>query len=86
MVPDAMLPKMEVVLTPRAKDGHVLESTVNGDIEAFDDYFQKLGNEPLSKSERAIIKTYLHYKLLGPLSGSHASVSGASDTDPSNAR
>lgn len=44
-------------------DSKKLEEAVDADIVAFDEYFQKeLKNEPLVRSERAIIKTYLHWK------------------------
>jgi hypothetical protein len=39
-----------------------LELAVNEDIRAFDDWFRELGNDPLTKSEVAAIKTYLWYK------------------------
>jgi hypothetical protein len=42
-----------------------LEANVNADIQKFDDFFQSLGNQPLVPFERAIIKTYLHYKIKG---------------------
>lgn len=46
-------------------DKERLEGAVDTDIAAFDDYFQKmLGNEPMVKGERAIIKTFLHYHLV----------------------
>ena len=50
----------EVVLDPS-----VLEAAVDADIVAFGEYFQRelKNDEPLSKSERAIIKTYLWFKL-----------------------
>lgn len=43
-----------------------VEGTVDQDINAFEQYFQGLGNDSLMGPERAIIKTYLHYKLFGP--------------------
>lgn len=43
--------------------GADLEQAVDEDIAEFDRYFQgALQNEPLVFSERAIIKTYLHWK------------------------
>jgi hypothetical protein len=43
-----------------------IEQLVDADIDAFDEHFQGLGNEPLVKAERAIVKTYLAYKLFKP--------------------
>ncbi len=40
-----------------------LESTVDEDLLRFEEYFRGLGNDPLVRSEKAILKTYLHYKL-----------------------
>lgn len=40
-----------------------IEASVDRDIESFDVWFQTLGNSPLSRPERAIIKTYLGFKL-----------------------
>jgi hypothetical protein len=42
-----------------------LEVDVDADIKAFGEYFQSLPNDPLVGSERAIIKTYLHWKMKG---------------------
>lgn len=43
------------------------EPLVNQEIERFDRWFQsELGNEPLVRSERAILKTFFFYKLRGP--------------------
>lgn len=41
----------------------VPEKVVDADIESFNKWFQGLGNDPLIKSERAIIKTWLAWKL-----------------------
>lgn len=44
-------------------EGAELEAAVDEDITRFDEYFQReLGNDPLVKSERAVLKTYLWYK------------------------
>lgn len=55
---------------PAHEDDHVkdpaqIEQVVDADIAKFDAYFQTLGNDPLVRSEKAIIKTFLHYHLLG---------------------
>lgn len=50
-------------------DMKVAEVVVDQDIEAFNTYFEGLGNDPLVKSERAIIKTYLHWKMKGDRDG-----------------
>jgi hypothetical protein len=43
-------------------EGEELEAVVDEDVERFNEWFQGLGNGPLVKSERAIVKTYLAYK------------------------
>lgn len=47
-----------------AEPNQLLEAAVDADIVAFGEYFQRelKNDEPLSKSERAIIKTYLWWK------------------------
>jgi hypothetical protein len=45
------------------------EKTVDEEIAAFDAWFQSRGNQPLVKSERAILKTYFWYKLRGEKNG-----------------
>ena len=40
-----------------------LEALVDADIVAFDRYFQSMGNDPLLKAEKAIIKTYMFFQL-----------------------
>lgn len=43
-----------------------LEKVVDGDIDKFDVWFQKtVGAEPIVRSERAILKAYLWYKIRG---------------------
>jgi len=39
-----------------------LEAAVDADIAAFDAWFQRRGNEPLVRSEVAILKTWLFWK------------------------
>lgn len=46
-------------------DNPDLEADVDEDIKKFDAYFQSLGNDPMVGSEKAIIKTYLHFKIKG---------------------
>lgn len=48
------------------QNNQAVEKAVDADISVFEQYFQSLGNESLMGVERAIIKTYLHFKLLGP--------------------
>jgi|HubBroStandDraft_1064217.scaffolds.fasta_scaffold265773_3 hypothetical protein len=55
-----------VVAQEDPSDSKELERIVDVDIAAFDTYFQGLGNDPLSRPERAIIKTFLHWKVKGP--------------------
>ena len=40
-----------------------LEETVDNDIDQFNESFRRMGNEGLVRSERAILKTYLGWKL-----------------------
>ena len=40
-----------------------LLAAVTEEISEFDKWFQSLGNQPLVKSETAILKTYFAYKL-----------------------
>lgn len=55
--------KVSIVVTGTT----TVEQAVDADINAFDEYFRKLGsNDPLMMVERAIIKTYLHFKIYGP--------------------
>lgn len=39
------------------------EKVVDKDIEDFNEFFQTLGNGPIVRAEKAIIKTYLAWKL-----------------------
>ena len=44
--------------------GKELESVVDEDLKAFEEFFcKKLGNNRLADPERAVIKTYLWYKM-----------------------
>jgi hypothetical protein len=42
-----------------------IEPAVGEDLRAFETWFQGLGNDPLVRSEVAILKTYLYWKLRG---------------------
>jgi hypothetical protein len=53
--------------------GDELLSVVSTDVKAFDEFFQTLGNNPLVRSEVAIITTYLHWKIRG---ADHGKASG----------
>lgn len=44
------------------KQGEEKLAEVNEDLVKFDEWFQKLGNEPLAESEKSMIRTYLAYK------------------------
>lgn len=44
------------------EEGQLLEQTVETDIRAFEEWFRSQGNDPLVKSEWAILKTYLFFK------------------------
>jgi hypothetical protein len=42
-----------------------IEALVDADVAKFDGYFQgELKNEPLTAAERAILKTYLYFKIM----------------------
>lgn len=45
-------------------EGQSLEATVEADLRQFEGWFMRLGNEPLVRSEVAILKTYLRFKTL----------------------
>lgn len=51
------------LVTEEPADRVSAEESVNTDIQSFNDFFQGLGNEPLTRPEKAIIKTYLAWKL-----------------------
>jgi hypothetical protein len=54
-----------VVQIADGSDDQKLETTVDADIAAFDEYFQsELKNDPMSPSEKAIVKTFLYFKLV----------------------
>lgn len=42
-----------------------LEPAVGRDLQKFETWFRGLGNDPLVRSEFAILKTYLYWKLRG---------------------
>ncbi len=48
------------------EDGERLSRAVDSDIAEFEGYFQKelKNDEPLTRGEKAIIKTFLHYHLV----------------------
>lgn len=50
------------VVVPEGIESAGLEALVNEDILSFERWFQKQGNDPLVRSEVAILKTYLWYK------------------------
>lgn len=58
-------PLTVLVVSSDEQDMKKLEPIVDADIAEFDKYFQSIGNEPVVRSEKAIIKTYLHWKLKG---------------------
>jgi hypothetical protein len=47
--------------------GEELKKEVDEDIAEFDAAFQALDNDPLTRQERAIISTYLYFKVKGKL-------------------
>ena len=55
-----------IVVSASGLTGKALEAVVDTDLSAFAQYFASLGNDGLDKFERAAIKTYLHWKIVGP--------------------
>jgi hypothetical protein len=54
---------LDAPLRLQPMDAAELEAAVDADIAKFDEYFQReLKNEPLIKSEYAMLKTYLWWK------------------------
>lgn len=45
------------------------EAEVDEDIRLFEEWFKKQGNDPLVRSEIAILKTYAYFKLRGQSQG-----------------
>lgn len=60
-----MTHQVQVQITPTDQPNRSeIENTVDEDIRQFDLFFQKaLRNDPMIGAEKAIIKTYLAYKL-----------------------
>lgn len=54
--------KCETRTGPNA--GAELDQEIGEELDKFDMYFRSLGNEPLSRPEASIIKTFLVYKLV----------------------
>ena len=44
-------------------EGGTIEETVDADLESFNEFFRTFNTDPISRPERAILKTYLAYKL-----------------------
>ena len=59
-------------LTIEQADGQPLEDAVEQDIRKFEEWFKAKGNDPLVKSEIAILKTYCYYKTKGAEDGTQA--------------
>ena len=62
-------------------DANVLSEEVDEDLERFSKYFESLGNDPVSRYEKAFVKTYLHWKTHGEPS----SAAETTTTEGSNA-
>jgi hypothetical protein len=58
-----------VVAVEELERPEALEAAVDEDIQAFEAWFSGLGNDPLTKGERAILKTYLWRKTRGASDG-----------------
>ena len=52
-----------VFVTVESANRLELEGKVDADILEFSEFFKSLGNDGLARSEKAIIKTYLAWKL-----------------------
>lgn len=48
----------------REQDHRVVGSAMDKEVEAFSNWFRSQGNGPLVPAERAILKTYLAWKLI----------------------
>lgn len=44
-------------------EGGTIEETVDADIREFDEFFRSLGNDPVTRPEKSIIKTWVAWKL-----------------------
>lgn len=53
---------MLTVVVGTVEEGKTLESAVEEDIRSFETWFRDKGNDPLVRSEIAILKTYLWWK------------------------
>jgi hypothetical protein len=53
---------LTVVVGEAEKEGKTLEGVVEEDIRSFEAWFRVKGNDPLVRSEVAILKTYLWWK------------------------
>lgn len=63
VVPDSFPPEEDVTAVERLR-GSLAEKVVDADIDDFNSFFQsELKNAPMTGAERAIIKTYLGWKL-----------------------
>lgn len=59
-----MSDQLIVQCTGNVSDNKQIECIVDDDIKDFDSFFQEhLKNDPMNKAERAIIKTYVGWKL-----------------------
>lgn len=56
--------------------GEELNKEVEGDLQEFEKWFVALGNDPLVRSEIAILKTYLFYKATNAASSASRSSDG----------
>lgn len=56
---------MPIIVEADAPAAAELAEMIDEDIERFDKYFQGLGNDPLIRFEKAVLKTYLFHKLHG---------------------
>lgn len=73
---------MPIIVEASAYSDKDLEELVDEDIAQFSAYFTSLGNDPMSKFEKAAIKTYLHWKTHGePSSSSATPTSEGSDAE-----
>lgn len=58
-----------LVTSDTSTDGDLLQDA-KGEVDAFDRFFQeRLGNSPMTPSERAILMTYIHYAVVDKAKG-----------------
>jgi hypothetical protein len=58
--------RIELTVSGTIEDRKAVEAAVDEDIDGFDTWFRNtVGDAPVTKLEKAIIKSYVYYKLYG---------------------